>query len=78
VIRDIERNEETGMSSNKVPTMIAALVFLCLAALCLYRLLVGFPVQVGGVQLGQTASFLGFVAFAALSLMLFRGARGRI
>ena len=66
------------MSSYRVTTLIGSLVFLSLAVLCLYRLLVGFPVEVGGVQLGQTASFLGFVAFAALSLMLFRGARGKI
>ena len=65
------------MSSQKVATLIGALVFLVLAVLCLYRLLVGFPITVGGMQVGQTMSFLAFVAFAALSLMLFRGARGK-
>ena len=64
------------MSSHKVATLIGAVIFLALAAAALYRLMVGFPVVIGGMQVGQTTSFLAFVAFAALSLMLFRGARG--
>lgn len=64
------------MSSHKVATLIGALTFLALAAVALYRLLVGFPIVVGGMQVGQTTSFIAFVAFAALALMLFRGARG--
>jgi len=62
------------MTSSKFTGLLGALVFLALAALALYRLLVGFPIVVGGVPLGQTSSFLAFVVFAALALMLFRGA----
>lgn len=61
------------MSSNRLAAIIGALVFLALAAGALYRLLVGFPIVIGGMQVGQTTSFIAFVAFAALSLMLFRG-----
>lgn len=63
------------MSSHKLATVIAAFVFLILAAASLYRLLVGIPISIGGYEIGQTASFLAFVICAALSLMLFRGAR---
>lgn len=63
------------MPSNRAAALIGAVVFLCLAAVALYRLLVGFPITIGGMQVGQTTSFLAFVAFAALALMLFRGAR---
>lgn len=63
------------MSSNRTVSLIGALVFLCLAAFALYRLLVGFPITIGGMQVGQTMSFLALVVFAALSLILFRGAR---
>ena len=63
------------MSGQRAASVIGALVFLCLAALALYRLLVGFPIVIGGMEVGQTASFIAFVAFAALALMLFRGTR---
>ncbi len=62
------------MSSNKFASIVGALVFLALAAGALYRLLVGFPIVIGGMHVGQTASFFALVAFAALSLILFRGA----
>jgi hypothetical protein len=63
------------MSSHKLATVIAAFVFLILAAGSLYRLLVGFPLTIGGHEIGQTSTFLAFVICAALSLMLFRGSR---
>jgi hypothetical protein len=56
-------------------TLLAAIVFLAIAALALYRLLAGFPITVGGVEIGQTSSFFAFVIFAALSLILFRGGK---
>lgn len=62
------------MSSNRLAILIGALIFLALAAAALYRLMVGFPIVIGGMQVGQTTSFFAFVVFAALSLMLFRGA----
>ena len=66
------------MSSNKLASMIGALIFLALAAAALYRLMVGFPIVIGGMQVGQTSTFFAFVVFTALSLMLFRGAWGKI
>lgn len=65
------------MTSSKLTQLVGALVFLALAAFALYRLFVGFPIVIGGMAVGQTSSFLAFVAFAALSLMLFRGAANR-
>ena len=62
------------MTSSKLALFLGAFVFLALAAIALYRLLVGFPIVIGGMHVGQTSSFLAFVAFAALALMLFRGA----
>lgn len=61
------------MSGHRLATIVGALVFLIIAALALYRLLAGFPITIGGMEVGQTSSFLVFVICAALSLMLFRG-----
>jgi hypothetical protein len=58
-------------------SLIAAVVFLALALGSLYRLLVGFPVVIGGVEIGQVATFFAFVICAALALILFRGS-GRV
>lgn len=69
----MEANGETDMPSNRTASIVGAIVFLALAACALYRLLVGFPISIGGMEVGQTASFIAFVIFVALSLMLFRG-----
>ena len=61
------------MSTHRIATIVGAVAFLAIAALDLYRLLVGFPISIGGEEIGQTSSFLVFVICAALSLMLFRG-----
>ena len=61
------------MSAHRLATIVGALAFLVIAALALYRLLAGFPITIGGVEIGQTSSFFVFVSCAALSLMLFRG-----
>jgi hypothetical protein len=53
-------------------SLLAALVFLAIAAIALYRLLFFFPISIGGHEIGQTASFFAFVAFAALTLIMFR------
>ena len=65
------------MSINRAASIIGAVVFLCLAALALYRLMVGFPISIGGEEVGQTSTFLVLVVSAALALMLFRGERGQ-
>ena len=62
------------MSSHKLVTVLGALVFLVIACASLYRLLVGFPITIAGMEIGQTASLLVFVSCAALSIMLFRNA----
>ena len=60
------------MSTHRLATIASAIVLLIIAALALYRLIVGFPITIGGVEIGQTMSFLAFVICAALSVMLFR------
>jgi hypothetical protein len=63
------------MTGRKLFTLVAALIFLLLAGLNLYRLLVGFPIMIGAFSIGATTSFFLMAAFAAISLMLFREAR---
>jgi len=61
------------MSGHRLATIVGAIAFLAIAALALYRLLAGFPITIGGEEVGQTSSFLVFVVCTALALMLFRG-----
>lgn len=63
------------MSSNRAASLISAFLFLCIAALALYRLLAGFPISIGGVEVGQVATFLTLVISIGLALALLR--RGR-
>lgn len=63
------------MSGNRLATIIGGIVFLILAGASLYRLLVGFPITIGGAYIGQTASFFAFAICAALSLMFFLSGR---
>lgn len=64
------------MPSHRLASLVGALVFLALALLSLYRLLVGFPISIGGHEIGQTSTFFAFAIFAALTLIMFRGSRG--
>ena len=66
------------MEDRKPVILIGAFVFLLLSAACLYRLFAGFPFMLGEYKVGGTLTFIGFAAFAALSLMLFRAARGKL
>ena len=59
---------------NNVPVLLAAVVLLIAAAGSFYRLMVGFPIIVAGVPIGQTASFFAFVICASLSFILFKSA----
>ena len=61
------------MANRNIFTLLGALVFLLVACVALYRLLVGFPISIGGEEVGQTSSFFVFVISAVLALMLFRG-----
>ncbi len=62
------------MSSNRFFILVGALAFAALAAASLYRLMVYFPITIGGHMVGQTSSFFAFTICAALSLILFRSA----
>ena len=57
---------------NRVASLSGGIIFLIVGALALYRLFVGFPITIGGMEVGQTSTFIVFVVCAALSLMLFR------
>jgi len=63
------------MATRKFVLMAAAFIFLLVAAAALYRLLVGFPMAIGGVEIGQVGTFFALVIGAGLSLMLFSQAR---
>jgi hypothetical protein len=63
------------MANRNIFTLLGALVFLLVACAALYRLLVGFPLSIGGAEVGQTSSFFVFVICAVLALMLFRGTK---
>jgi hypothetical protein len=63
------------MATRKLVLSLAALIFLLVALLGLYRLLVWFPISIGGVEIGQVGSFFAIVIGAGLSLMLFSEAR---
>lgn len=72
--RDIRR-WETQTATRKLVLSLAALIFLLVALLGLYRLLVWFPISIGGVETGQVGSLFAIVIGAGLSLMLFSEAR---
>lgn len=63
------------MASRKLVLSAAGLVFLLITAAALYRLLVGFPISIGGEEIGQTTTFFVLVCGAALALMMFNEAR---
>lgn len=63
------------MTGYRLFTLIGAIVFFLIAAANLWRLLVGFPVTIAGVSIGQTVSFLLMAACGALGLMMLREAR---
>ena len=63
------------MGTRKLVLSAAALIFLAVAAASLYRLLVGFPMAIGGMEIGQTATFFVLVCSLALTMMLFNESR---
>ena len=56
-------------------TTIAAAIFAIMALGHVYRLAVGFPVNVAGTEIGQGVSWIALILTAALSFGLFREAR---
>ena len=63
------------MGSRKLVLTVVALIFLLITAAALYRLLVGFPMSIGGEEIGQVSTFFVLVCGAALTLMMFNEAR---
>ena len=63
------------MASRKLVLSIAAIIFLLITLGAVYRLLVGFPMSIGGAEIGQTSTFFVLVCAAALTMMLFNEAR---
>lgn len=62
---------------HRFATISGGVIFLAIAALALYRLIVGIRISIGDTELGQTTTFLILVISAALALMLFRGSAVR-
>ena len=63
------------MASRKLVLTAAAVIFLLITLAAVYRLLVGFPMSIGGEEVGQVSTFFVLVCGAALTLMLFNEAR---
>ena len=65
------------MFSSKLSSLLGGIVFLLIALAGLYRLMVWFPINIAGWQVGQVPSFFTFVIFTALSIISFQGLRSR-
>ena len=65
------------MTSNRVASVLGGIVFLIVAAICLYRLLFWFPITIGSERVGQVATFFALAISAALSLVFLRGGAQR-
>jgi hypothetical protein len=63
------------MTARRPFTMLAAAIFLLMALVHLYRLIVGFDVSIAGTQLPQFVSWIGVLVTALLAAMLYREAR---
>jgi len=62
---------------SKGTNLLAGTIFLIAACAGFYRLMVGFPIVIGGMAIGQTASFFTFAISTALSFIFFRAALAR-
>ena len=65
------------MTSNRVANLVGGIIFLIIAAVCLYRLLFWFPITIGSERVGQVATFFALAISAALCLIFLRGASAR-
>lgn len=63
------------MTNYRPFTLIAALIFLLMAVLHVYRLFTEFQVIVGSHTIPQAVSWVGIIVTGGLSWMLFREAR---
>jgi uncharacterized integral membrane protein len=64
------------MTSNRPFTVIAAIIFLLMAAAHVYRLMTDFQVIIGSHSLPQSVSWVAIVVAGGLGVMLLREARG--
>ena len=63
------------MATRKLVLSAAGIIFLLVTLAALYRFLVGFPLSIGGEEIGQTSTFFVMVCGAALTMMMFNEAR---
>lgn len=61
------------MSAHRLATLIVGIFFAGVALLALYRLLVFFPITIGGTPVGQVFTFFALVICSALALIFLRG-----
>ena len=63
------------MTNRRPFTLIAAIIFLLMALVHLYRLVDGFSISIAGTEVGQGISIVALVVALVLSFGLFREAR---
>ena len=63
------------MAKHRPFTLIAAIIFLLMAVVHVYRLLTDFQVIVGSQTIPQSVSWIAIIVTGGLSVMLFREAR---
>ena len=63
------------MTARRPFTMLAAAIFLLMALVHLYRIVVGFDVSVAGTDISQSISWIALLFTGLLAAMLFREAR---
>ena len=63
------------MTARRPFTMLAAAIFLLIALVHLYRIIVGFDVSVAGTHISQSVSWIAVLFTRLLAAMLFREAR---
>jgi len=56
-------------------TTVAAVIFLLIALVHLYRIAVGIPINVAGTDIGQRISWIGLIVAGVLSFGLWKEAR---
>jgi hypothetical protein len=64
------------MTQSRPFTFVAAIIFLLMACVHLYRLAVGFDITIGATAVPMTVSWVALVITALLSVMLFKESRG--
>jgi len=63
------------MAARRPFTLIAALLFLLIALVHIYRLVAGFPVTIGGSAVPMAVSWAGAIVAGLLGVMLLRESR---